>query len=105
MTPASTETLKLRPMADWVMIPNCLTLATSISSIVRNLQVDRFYASMLPVAVLGTFTFGWALNLTMDLVVFGVLPMFMVTGLLVVRLRQGRGKQNIAEQGYSTEKA
>jgi len=68
-------------MADWMMIPICLNLAASISSIVRDLEVDRFYASTLPLAVLATFGVGWALNFTADLVVFGVLPMFMVTGL------------------------
>ena len=89
------------------MVPICLVLGTSLLSISMNVQVDRLYASMLLMEIFGTLGAGWALNLAMDLV-FGLLPFFIVTALLVVRLGQNLGGARLHEfdeQGNLREKA
>jgi hypothetical protein len=49
------------------------------------------------VAIFGILGAGWAFNLTADLVVFGLLPFFVVTALLVVRLGQNFGGVRLHE--------
>ena len=77
-------------VADWTIIPICLAMAASISSIIHNLQVDWVYVSLLPVTIFGSLVTGWAISCPVDLVVLGLLPFFVVTALLVVMLRQKR---------------
>jgi hypothetical protein len=92
----SPPTLKLWPIPVWAYVPILLVLATSVSFISWNLQVDRLYASMMLVAIFGPLGAGWAFNLPMGLVI-GQLPFIEVTALLVVRLGQNLGGARLHE--------
>jgi Na+/melibiose symporter-like transporter len=70
------------------MIPISVIMAVSIGSLVRRVQTDVLYAIMLPIAVFGSVGVGWVVGAPVDLVVLAVLPFFLVTALLVVRMKQ-----------------
>jgi membrane protein implicated in regulation of membrane protease activity len=73
------------------VVPICLVLGASISSIARHLEVDWIYSSLMLVALSGTVVLGWLFELSADLVVFGLLPLLVVSALLVTRLAQNIG--------------
>ncbi|KAH8817982.1 hypothetical protein F5882DRAFT_806 [Hyaloscypha sp. PMI_1271] len=104
----TTGTLELWRIPEFAMIPICLVWATSISSIVQQLDLDRIYSSFMLISLAGTMGLGWAFELTADLVIFGLLPLLVVTALLVTRLAQnmrGPGSNQTEEQKPLTEKA
>jgi hypothetical protein len=89
------------------MPPICLVLATSISAIARNVEVDRIYSSLMLTALTATLGLTWALDLTADLVVFGLLQLFVVSALLLTRLGQtanGTKRREERAQGALGEK-
>jgi len=79
------------------MIPICIVLAASLASILRHVKVDKLYASLILVAVSGAMGLGWALNLMADLVVFGLLPISVVSALMATRLAQNLGAVRLHE--------
>lgn len=81
------------------MIPICIVLAMSISAITRHVEVDRLYSSLMLFALAATLSIGWAFDLTADLVVLGLLPLFVVSGLLATRLGQNFGATRSHEKG------
>jgi hypothetical protein len=75
---------------------------------VRHLELDRIYSAFMIIALSGTMGLGWAFDLPADLVVFGLLPLLVVTALLLTRLVQnvrGSGGIEKEEQNPLTEKA
>jgi dihydroorotase-like cyclic amidohydrolase len=79
------------------MIPICIVLAASLASIMRHVKVDKLYALLIFVAVSGSMGLGWALNLMADLVVFGLLPISVVSALMAIRLAQNLGAARLHE--------
>jgi hypothetical protein len=102
-----TTTLELWEIPDIAMVPICIVLAVSISAIARHVEVDRIYSSLMLIALSATLGIGWAFDLTADLVVFGLLPLFVVSALLATRLAQNVGGTRPHERGQQalTEKA
>ncbi|PMD17200.1 hypothetical protein NA56DRAFT_281429 [Hyaloscypha hepaticicola] len=87
----TTITLDLWRIPDLAILPICLLLAASVSSIVRSLEFDRVYSLFLLSGLAWTIGVGWTFNLAADLVGFGLLPLSIVTSLALTRLVQSMG--------------
>jgi len=75
-------------LSDFAMIPVCIVMGVSIVSFLTGIRLDRFFAWLSLVAILGSLGTAGILHLPVDIVAFGLLPWTLLLAFLATRVGQ-----------------